>query len=119
MVQHLIDQFRKAGQLLITEVQYDDYNLLIMGTGWTLNTTSSWRILSNGELLGNYDSKTKAELKSLIGESIISINQIGDVDIDFSLSFSDGKKLQVFSNSNFEPWIFAMDGETVLVAAYK
>ena len=118
MVREFIRQFHKVGPLTISEVQYDDYNLSLMGAGWSLNTTSSWRILSNDGLFGNHDGETKEIIKFLIGETIASINEFGEADLDFTLSFGNGNKLQVFSNSYFEPWIFNFDGQITLVAGY-
>jgi hypothetical protein len=78
MVQKFIMQFHKVGPLTISEVQYDDYNLSLMGAGWSLNTTSSWRILSNDGLFGNHDGETKEKIKFLIGQTIVSINEFGE-----------------------------------------
>ena len=119
MVKELIKEFSNQQALEIEKIDWDEYNLFLGGNNWSLNTTSSWRIIFNSQLFGNSDSEISSKLESLKGTKIVKILSFGDKDLDFSLVLDNGSEIQFFCNSFFEPWIFRIGDNFILVASYS
>jgi len=119
MVEELIKVFNQKGKLDITDIEWDGYNLSILGENWSLNSTSAWRIIAKIGLFGDNDTESKSQLDLLKGKSILEIKPLGDLGLDFSLVLTDNIKIQIFCNTYFEPWIFSFDKTVTFVAAYQ
>jgi hypothetical protein len=114
-----INKFLENKKLRLDEILYDDYNLSLIGKGWSLNTTSAWRIIISDKLFGVNDSESIKILQSLIGLEIKYVEPLGDLNLDFTIVLENKAKIQIFSTTYFEPWIIRIEGLETIVASYK
>ncbi|MBD2837292.1 hypothetical protein ID144_09615 [Pseudomonas sp. JM0905a] len=93
--------------LYVKDVEWDGDFLIISGDGWSFVTSSAWRISKDKELLiACWDDDANELIEHLVGLEIIDLSWIfGDQPIDPSFIFSDGRKLDVFCSSSYEPWV--------------
>ncbi len=105
--------------LEITTALWEYPNLNLSGENWSLNINCSWRIIDNDKLLcGCEDTDAEEVLTKLKSLSIIEIKpQSAFLPIDPTLILSNSYKLEIFSTTYFEPWIFELPNKPVFVAS--
>ena len=101
--------------LHIKDVHWDGDSLIISGDKWSFATNSVWRISNNKELLFTcWDDDADRLIKDLAGLLIIDFSWISnDQPIDPSITFSGGKRLDVFCSCSHEPWLLNLPNGSV------
>lgn len=99
--------------LCIESVEWDGDVLNISGEGWRFTTNSVWRISHEKELLfGCWDDEVGIFLEELVGVCVVEfVWLINEQPIDPSLLLSNGRRLDVFCSSSYEPWVMGLSEE--------
>jgi hypothetical protein len=99
----------------ILEVEWEDPTLVIRGEGWHFNTTCAWRVVQNNRISFAWSTRDVADrLWDLISHELTEVRTdptIGDV----TLVLSDGLRLDVFADTEVDPWVLSGIGDVVLV----
>ncbi len=105
--------------LSIISVEWSYPALNISGPNWIFNINCAWRITDNQKLVcGCEDPDASEVLKNLIDQEIIEIlSQSTSLSIDPILVLSNNYKLEVFSTTYLEPWIFELPNKSVFVSS--
>jgi hypothetical protein len=103
--------------LRVLGAEWNDPVLLLRGDGWSLTVTSPWRIAEGGRLRrGCWDDGAAREVATLVGREVVKVEpQGGAVGLDPALVFSDGRRLEVFSVDDLEPWVLRLPSGPVWV----
>lgn len=103
--------------LCIRKVEWDGDSLIISGDDWSFVTSSAWRVSQGKELLfACWDNEVETCAEGLAGLSVVNISWVASTQpIDPSFIFSDGKRLDVFCSSFFEPWVMNLPDNSVYV----
>lgn len=110
MIPPLTEAVAAAGPLLITEVEYADPVLTINGEGWGLTVTCPWRLVRGDDLVLSWSTPDAADtVWDLIGLRLVGARTRGR---DASFDLSDGSALEVFSDTDLDPWVVRLPGAT-------
>ena len=103
--------------LCIKNVEWDGDFLIFSGDGWSFNTSSVWRVSKGRELLfACWDDQVHIRIEELVGLSVVNVSWITkNQPIDPSFALSDGRKLDVFSSSVYEPWVMNLPNGSVFI----
>lgn len=106
----LVDQVARAGPLEIVDVEFQDPILVVSGEGWALTAMCPWRVL-RGDALDLSWTAPDAEDRAwdLIGRRIVSAEVRGR---DPVLHLSDGSAVELFSDTDTDPWVLRLLGLT-------
>lgn len=119
MINDLIKSVEKSLPLKIERAEWNDPVLSIGGSGWSFNTTSSWRIVNQSCLVTGCEddaaSEAAAKLKGCIIRSCEAMSVEPALDPRFILS--NGTKLEVFSATAVEPWVMRLPGDEPIFVA--
>jgi len=108
MIKKVIKDISVFLPLFLEAVEWNDPNLILIGKTWSFSTISCWRIINGNKLIcGCYDKEVIEVLDQIKNTSIVSIEiQSNHLFADPVFIFSNGYKLEVFSTTYYEPWIF-------------
>ncbi|WP_271409608.1 hypothetical protein [Pseudomonas sp. Q1-7] len=101
----------------IKSVEWDGDVLIISGENWSFTTTSAWRVSKDKELqFACWDDGADVRIEELIGLSVVNMSWISDAQpIDPSVVFSDGRRLDVFCSSLYEPWVISLPDNNIYI----
>ncbi len=119
MMRRIIKDVANFLPLHVDSVEWNDPNLILAGKGWSFSTIGSWRLIKNSKLeCGCYDEKSGLIIQKMQGASIVSIDvQSIHIAADPVFIFSNGYKMEIFSTTFLEPWIFNFSSNVVYVAS--
>jgi hypothetical protein len=115
MIEDIGAWVRDAASGPIAEATFDGFNLSLGGGNWGFGSTSPWRIVEGGDLVaGCGDPEAASEaLKSIIGTSLVDVSaQSPSMRGDPVLVLSSGQQIEVFSDTQIDPWTFVIPGMT-------
>lgn len=96
--------------LHIYEAEFSDPMLLLGGQGWTLAVTCPWRITNSTVVDISWTSQDAADrVWDLIGQTIVTIRDEGR---DPVFDLSGGAQLEIFSDTDADPWVLRFEGQT-------
>ena len=100
----------RSGPLEITEIEFQDPVMALSGEGWALTAVCPWRVL-RGDALELSWSTPDAEDRAwdLIGRQVVAADQHGR---DAVLQLSDGSSIELFSDTDTDPWVLRLPGLT-------
>lgn len=103
--------------LSIKNVEWDGDSLIVSGDGWSFITSSAWRVSEGKELLfACWDDQADTCIEELVGLSIVNMSWVASSQpIDPSFVLSDGRRLDVFCSSFFEPWVMSLPDNSAYV----
>ena len=114
---YYIDKISQFLPLAIEQCLWENECFSVSGKNWLFSTSSSWRVSSQqGIEFGAESYPNSAELTSLIGLKIIGVRASGFVALDIQLVLENGKAIECFSATHFEPWELRLPDETIIVA---
>jgi hypothetical protein len=110
MTVSISEYVERAGPLEITEIEFQDPILALAGEGWALTALCPWRVL-RGDALELSWSSPDAEDRAwdLIGRQVVAADQRGR---DAALRLSDGSVIELFSDTDTDPWVLRLPGFT-------
>jgi hypothetical protein len=98
------------GPLLIAEVEYADPVFTLNGDGWGLTLVCPWRLVRGTDLVLSWSAPEAPDaVWDLIGRRITAVAPRGR-DVAFPLS--DGTTLEVFCDTDVDPWVLRLPGAT-------
>jgi hypothetical protein len=116
-VPYFVRVTRAALPLVITKAATTQGELTISGENWCLSSDCAWRVASNeGFIFGSRSKPTNEQVLALIGQSIQHVEPSGFANLDFSLHLSDGTVLEIFTDTDFVPWILSLPNSPLIVA---
>ncbi|HEV7758263.1 MAG TPA: hypothetical protein VGO78_04720, partial [Acidimicrobiales bacterium] len=97
--------------LLIGEATFTDPTLVLGGDGWSLAATCPWRVVDHDHGIEMSWSSSDAEDRvwDLVGVQITAVRQHGS---DPAFDLSTGRVLEVFSDTDLDPWVLRLAGMT-------
>jgi hypothetical protein len=103
--------------LCIKNIEWDGEILIVSGDDWSFNTSSVWRVSKDKNLLfACWDNQVGSHIEELIGLSVENVTWVSENQpIDPSFALSDGRRLDVFCSSVFEPWVLSLPNDVVYV----
>src|SRR5258708_4085039 len=119
MIKSIIRDVEKFLPLNVEAVDWSDPVLTLTGPRWSFSTMSSWRLVENRvQICGCDDEFAQEMISDLEGVNIIAIEiQSMILLVDPVFVFSNSKKLEIFSSSYLEPWIFNFSSGITYVAS--
>jgi len=116
MIDHLGASMQPLLPLKIHEAEWNDPALTISGSGWSISTTSSWRVVENSKLVFGWSQPDAADLVwDLCGKSIVDVGtQSSLAPVDPVLHLSDGSAVEIFSDNATDPWVIRLPGVTIV-----
>jgi hypothetical protein len=95
----------------IRSAAWSDPTLTVAGDEWALAITSPWRI-ATPQGVSVYPSSPTAldDVWDLIGLDVVELEPLlNSLPVDPVLVFSDSRRLEVFCDSDWDPWYFRHD----------
>ncbi|WP_068468687.1 hypothetical protein [Candidatus Protochlamydia phocaeensis] len=119
MMKKIIKNVARFLPLHIDSVEWNDPNLILIGKDWSFSTIGCWRLIDHNKLeCGCYDEESIISIQKIKNLSIVAIDiQSTQLSVDPVFTFSNGYKLEVFSTTFLEPWIFDFSSDVVYVAS--
>ena len=119
MMTNMINSVSSFLPLPVETVEWNDPNLILAGMTWSFSSVSSWRIIKDNKLVSGCYDKDSASISSILKNSEIILVEIqsSQLYIDPVFTFSNGYKLEIFSTTFLEPWIFDFSSGIVYVAS--
>jgi hypothetical protein len=96
--------------LTIEQVHWQEPVLVISGPGWSLSTTSTWRIRTTDRLqIGCEDAGAAAAVAALRAMVIVRCESSGPPAVaDMRLVLEDGRLVETFTAGSYEPWVLRL-----------
>lgn len=120
----MIDELRAAIReflpLRIDELDFNDPVVVLAGQGWSVSIACPWRLMREGLLLTSIeDSNAEARLRELVGSTVVDVvAQTGArPSSDPVLVLSDEARLEIFSDTDLDPWVVRLPGKTFVGSA--
>jgi hypothetical protein len=109
MIEPLADAMSTRLPLVVGSVEYADPVLTISGDEWSLSVVCPWRLTSSGELLAALGLEgADAAVEQLVGSELEMVDAKTDLK-DPVFEFSGGRRLEVFADTNVDPWVMHLD----------
>jgi hypothetical protein len=101
----------------IRSVDWTDPTLVVAGDDWSLTVTCSWRVVGPGGIAFSCSSANVEDLVwDLIGAQVLRIDRRGSgVIYDPILVLSGELMLELFSDTELDPWVLRFGDSTVIV----
>jgi hypothetical protein len=100
----------------IDRAEWTDPTLLFGGSGFSLAVTSSWRVCDPVGLAYSWRfSDVDERVEDLIGASIVRFDDLEATFGDPTLVLDDGRRLELFSDTHFDPWVLHSEDDLVVV----
>lgn len=105
--------------LVVEKSEWSDPSLHLSGANWSLNTTSSWRLVDDSKMLiGSEDKDANIFVTKLAGLKIKEmVGERSVPSIDPVVVLSNGWRLEIFSAHATDPWVIRLPDSTVFVGA--
>lgn len=119
MIKEIIKDIKQPMSLIVDYTEWSDPVLSFGGNNWSFYSVSSWRVIVNNKLdFACYDSVAEEKLKNFLNNNIISLEiQSDHLPSDPIFVFSNGCKLEIFSVTYLEPWVFGFHPHIVYVGS--
>lgn len=99
--------------LLVKEIDYSDPSFVLIGDGWSLSLLCPWRVRRGRDLWFSWSSDNVADLVwELVGLNIENARTDDRGDPTFELS--GNLALDVFPDSDFDPWVMRLPNKTLV-----
>lgn len=120
----MIDKIREALSpllpLRLEEVEYNDPMVVLAGPGWSLSVACPWRLMRGCRLETSYgDDGALALLDSLVGKEVVTFRagDAGRSPGDIQITLDDGAVLEVFADTDLDPWVLRLADHTFVGTA--
>ncbi len=120
----MIDNLREAVSALVPlrvdGVEFNDPVVVLAGPNWSLSIVCPWRLRRGGALLTSIeDPGAEARLGELVGATITDVvaqTSRGTAG-DPVFVFADGARLELFADTDLDPWVMRLPEETFVGSA--
>lgn len=115
----LVAAARPLLPLRVQTVEYNDPMVVIAGPGWSLSIACPWRLTRAGLLICAYgDENAASRMARLVGHDVTEVGPQGrhEVSRDPALALTDGYLLEVFSDTDLDPWVMRLPEQTFVGA---
>jgi hypothetical protein len=113
-----IEIVEAALPLQVEDVEYQDPSFVLSGQEWSLSLECPWRMRNeSGQLWFSWSSTNTSDLVlPLTGRLISSISPNISTG-DLACTFSDGTRLEVFADTDLDPWVLRIPNLILVGAA--
>jgi hypothetical protein len=108
--------------LRVSSVEFHDPTAVLAGSEWSLAITCPWRVTRGGALVTSpSDPHAAARLGDLVGGAIASLRDRSgdDTPADPVFVFSDGARLELFADTDVDPWVMHLPGAVFVGSASR
>jgi hypothetical protein len=106
MTASLAESVQRVGPLEIVEVEYREPVLALSGSSWGLTAMCPWRVVREGGIELSWSTPDAEDrVWDLIGRRVVAAVPQGR---DAAFTLSDGSVLEVFSDSDVDPWVLRL-----------
>jgi hypothetical protein len=120
----MIDKIGEALSALVPlkleEVEYTDPMVVLSGARWSLSVACPWRLMRDCGLETSYgDEGAAAALDRLVGASVVALRarDASSSPADIQVEFDDGAVLDVFVDTDVDPWVLRLPDDTFVGSA--
>jgi hypothetical protein len=120
----MIEMIRKALSPLlplhVEVVEYNDPMIVLAGSGWSLSVACPWRLMRDCRLAASYgDDGAGPVLDALVGSHVIDFRSGGSGrgPGDIQLELEGGVVLDVFVDTDLDPWVLRVPDHTFVGTA--
>jgi hypothetical protein len=120
----MIDERRASVSVIlplrVDELEFSDPVVVLAGPNWSLSIVCPWRLTRKSVLVTSIDDPgAEARLRELVGASIIDVvsQSSGGASADPVLVFADGARLEIFSDTDLDPWVMRLPDKTFVGSA--
>ncbi|MGH9209953.1 MAG: hypothetical protein ACRD2C_04655 [Acidimicrobiales bacterium] len=105
----------------IRAAEWTDPTLLLTGDDWTLSITCSWRVVAPAGIAYGWSSAdAEDQVWDLVGREIQRVEPQGSVAYtDPRLVLSGGLGLELFSETELDPWVLTVRSDLVIVGPLR
>lgn len=105
--------------LYLESIEWNDPYLNLKGRGWNFSSVCSWRVVYKDKLMsGCYDDDAQETIRKLENSTIEKVLiQSNELSVDPVFIFSNEFKLEFFSTTYYEPWVFGLPPGMVFVGS--
>lgn len=106
--------------LWIVEIEHNDPAVVLSGEDWSLSIVCPWRVSKAGVLVCAFgDPGAESRMKSLVGAKIVAVRGQSAVHEEWDPAFeiADGFTLEVFADTDQDPWVMRLPEQTFVGAA--
>lgn len=103
-------EFEALLPALVMEAEFQDANLVLRGTDWSLSAVCAWRWVSaEGEVCSPAGSDAADCVWDLVGERIVSVSWNGPrhFGLDPTLQLESGGSVTLLSDASFDTWVLS------------
>jgi len=103
-------EFEMLLPALVMEAEFQDANLVLHGTDWSLSAVCAWRWVSaEGEVCSPARSDAADCVWDLVGERIVSVSWNGPrtFGLDPTLQLESGGSVTILSDASFDTWVLS------------
>jgi hypothetical protein len=104
------DAILRALPLRVTEVNYNDPTLVLIGEDWSLALTCPWVITGPTSTYDWESDSVEDQAWELIGHDIESVAYETDILEDPQFRFSGGITLTITADDDWDPWVMNVSG---------
>ena len=103
--------------LPIERAEWEDPVLLVGGSNWSLQTTSTWRIVGRRSLVaGSEEEDSRGRVPELVDRPVIRCSRLTDSPCaDLRLELTGGWLLEVFVATCQDAWVLRLPSPPTLV----
>ena len=120
----MIDELRATVSpllpLKIDELEFNDPVVVLVGQNWSVSITCPWRLMREGILVtSSEDGNAETRLRDLVGTTVVDLIGQGGFQTshDPVLVFSDAARLEIFADTDLDPWVMRFPGKTFVGSA--
>lgn len=120
----MIDRMRQAISeflpLQVAEVDYNDPMVVLAGPGWSLSVACPWRLMKDDRLVTSFgDDGAEENLETLVGSEVVALRSVDCTRTpgDIHVAFADGTVLDVFADTDLDPWVLRLPDRTFVGSA--
>jgi hypothetical protein len=108
--------------LRIDGLEFNDPVVVLIGANWSLSIVCPWRLTRGGALVASIeDPSAEAHLRDVVGGAITDVipQSAGGASPDPVFVFADGARLELFSDTDLDPWVMRLPDKTFVGAASR
>jgi hypothetical protein len=101
--------------LRVEEVDYNDPMVVLAGPHWSLSVACPWRLMRGDKLVTSYGDEGAGEiLAGLVGNEVVALGPVASSRVlgDLQVSLGDGSVLDVFADTDLDPWVLRLPEHT-------
>jgi len=106
--------------LQVRELEFNDPVVVLTGPDWSISIVCPWRLTRGGALVTSIeDPNAEARLRDLVGASIVDVGAQASASAsgDPVFVFADGARLEIFSDTDLDPWVVRLPNKTFVGSA--